>query len=153
MVSLRLLSKARNAVRMLENGECGLDKIQTEAAMRELEYYMTGVSHFDELSARGCIAKMYYYVGDTQKTFAPFVDYQSAKDYYERVKDDILDYNLWDFSVTLNLMYSDHSEVVKKWTKGEEKLKDRMVELAVSWLNDEDTNHPSDKIWWYMSCC
>lgn len=152
MVSLRLLSKARNAVRMLEQNECGLDEIQTETAMRELEYYMTGVSHFNELSARGCIAKMYYYDTDTTKAFAPFIDYASAKKEYEEVKNEIPDYNLWDFAVTLNLMFSDHAEVVKKWTKGEEKLEKRMVELAVSWLNDEDSGHPTDKIWWYMSC-
>lgn len=152
MVSLRLLSKARNAVRMLEQNECGLDEIQTEAAMRELEYYMTGVSHFNELSARGCIAKMYYYDTDTTKAFAPFIDYNSVKNDYEEIRDEIPDYNLWDFSVTLNLMYSDHAEVVKQWTKGSDKLEKRMVELAVSWLNDEDSSHPTDKIWWYMSC-
>lgn len=152
MDSLRLLSKVRNAVRMLENNECGLDKLQEEAAMRELEYYMSGVSHFDELSARGCIAKMYYYVDDTSKEFGPFVSYDNVKNDYEEVKDDIPDYNVWDFAVTLNLMYSDHAEVVKKWTKGNDKLEKRMVELAVSWLNDEDTNHLTDKIWWYMNC-
>ena len=39
MEYLKLLAKARNAVRMLENNECGLDKVQEEAAMRTLDYY------------------------------------------------------------------------------------------------------------------
>lgn len=137
---------------MLENNECGLDVIQSESAMRTLDYWMNGNSHFTELQARGCIAQMYYYVDDTEKRFGPFVGYEKARGYYDEVKMDIPDYNLWDFAVTLNLMYSDHADVVKKWTNGERRLEERMVELAVSWLNDEDSNHPTDKIWWYMTC-
>lgn len=56
---------------MLENGECGFDSIQREAAMRTLDYFMSGNSHFNEISARGCIAQMYYYRTDTEKAFAP----------------------------------------------------------------------------------
>lgn len=152
MDSLRLLAKARNAVRMLENNECGLDKIQSESAMRTLDYWMNGNTHFSELSARGCIAQMYYFIDDTRKKFGPFIDFEEVKRDFEEVRDDITEYNLWDFAVTLNLMYSDHADVVKEWTKGEKRLEDRMVKLAVSWLNDEDTSHPTDKIWWYMNC-
>lgn len=152
MDSLELLAKARNAVRMLENNECGFDKAQSEAAMRTLDYWMNGNTHFTEISARGCIAQMYYYESDTKKSFGPFIAYEEVKEIYDEVKDEIPDYNMWDFAVTLNLMYSDHAEVVKKWTKGNDKLEKRMVELAVSWLNDEDTNHLTDKIWWYMNC-
>lgn len=151
-MELRLLAKARNALRMLENDECGFDKIQDEAAMRTLDYWMNKQSHFTELSARGCIAQMYYYMDDTRKKFGPFLDFEEVKEDFEEVRGDIPDYNLWDFAVTLNLMYSDHADVVKKWTKGEKKLEERMVGLAVSWLNDEDSSHPTDKIWWYMSC-
>ena len=59
MKYLKLLAKARNAVRMLENNECGLDKVQEEAAMRTLDYYMAGNSHFTELSAinTSCISE------------------------------------------------------------------------------------------------
>lgn len=151
MDSLRLLAKARNAVRMLENNECGLDKIQSEAAMRTLDYWMNGNTHFTELQARGCIAQMYYYEDDTRKKYGPFIDFEEMKKDFEEVRMEIPDYNVWDFAVTLNLMYSDHMDVVKKWTKGEERLEKRMVKLAVSWLNDEDTNHPTDKIFWYMN--
>ena len=151
MDSQALLSKARNAVRMLENDECGLDGIQREAAMRCLDYYMNGNSHFTELSARGCIAQMYYYEGDTKKVFAPYFDYKEIRDEYEKVKDMILYYNMWDYAVTMNLAYSNHWEVVRKWTKSKEKLTERMSELAVSFLCDEDTAHPCDKIFWYMN--
>lgn len=29
--------------------------------------------------------------------------------------------------------------------------KKRISELAISFLCDESTNHPTDKIWWYMN--
>jgi len=152
MESLALISKARNAVRMLENNECGFDDIQREAAMRTLDYYMTGNSHFTELSARGCIAQMYYYKNDTEKVFAPFIEYKEAKALYDKVKSSIPDYNFWDYAVTINLAYSNHADVIKKWTKDKGKLAERMSELSVSFLCDEDTAHPTDKIFWYMNC-
>lgn len=152
MESLALISKARNAVRMLENNECGFDDIQREAAMRTLDYYMTGNSHFTELSARGCIAQMYYYKNDTEKVFAPFIGYKEARGLYDKVKDTIPDYNFWDYAVTVNLAYSNHADLVKKWTKDKGKLAERMSELSVSFLCDEDTAHPTDKIFWYMNC-
>lgn len=151
MDSLRLLAKARNAVRMLENNECGFDKIQDEAAMRTLDYWMSGNSHFTELSARGCIAQMYYFEDDTHKRYGPFVDYEEVRGCYEDVRMDIPDYNVWDFAVTMNLVYSNHHEVLKQWTRDKDKLLKRIVDLALSFLTDEDTLHPTDKIFWYMN--
>jgi len=138
---------------MLENDECGLDDMQRESAMRMLDYYMDGTSHFTELSARGCISQMYYYEDDTKKVFAPYFDYEEIKEKYENVKDLIPDYNAWDYAVTMNLIYSNHQEVIKKWTRDKDKVIGRVSELSVSFLNDEDSNHPNDKIWWFMSGC
>lgn len=135
---------------MLKNDECGLYAQQTEAAMRAIEYYMNGTTHFTELSARGCIAQMYYYKNDTEKVFAPFLDYEELKDEYEKVKDEILDYNFWDYAVTMNLAYSNHIELIKKWTKDKGKIIGRLSQLSVSFLNDEDSNHPTDKIFWSL---
>ena len=149
MEYLKLLAKARNAVRMLENNECGLDKVQEEAAMRILDYYMTGNSHFTEFSARGCIAQMFYFKNDYNKAYAPFFEYEEIKKEYKKVMDDIPNYNVWDFAVTMNLIYSNHHDSVEKWQKG--KLVKRISCLAVEFLNDEDTAHPDDKIWWYMN--
>lgn len=150
MDSLKLLAKARNAVRMLENNECGLDKIQEEAAMRTLDYYMTGNSHFTELSARGCIAQMYYFKSDTEKSYAPFIEYEEVKRVYKDIKEDIPEYNVWDFAVTMNLMYSNHHESLEKWEKKCNILR-KLCDMSVEFLNDEDTSHPDDKIWWYMN--
>lgn len=136
---------------MLENDECGLDEYQREAAYRSVQYYKNGVSHFTESTARGCIAQMYCFTDETTKRYAPFVDYNTVREEYEKVKDDIPDYNLWDFAVTLNLVYSNHADAVGRWTRNKGKLAERMKELAVGFLNDVDTDHPTDKIWWYMN--
>lgn len=146
-----LLSEVRSALRMLENGECGLDDQQREAAFRTLQYYKTGQTHFTECTARGCIAQMYYFEGDTKKRYAPFFDYEVAEREYEKVCDDIPDYNFWDFAVTMNLVYSNHRNLIKSWTRGNDTLTTRISELSVSFLNDQDTSHPGEKIWWYMN--
>ena len=109
--------------------------------MRTLDYFMSGNSHFNEISARGCIAQMYYYRSDTEKAFAPYFSYEEVREEYEKVADAIPDYNLWDFAVTMNLVYSNHIESVIN----------KITDLSVSFLSDEDTNHPTDKIFWYVT--
>lgn len=145
----RKLSRiARTAVEMLEGGECGFTKEQEEQAYRTLCYWVDRKEHFDELSARASIAQMYYYTSDTERVFGAFIDYDTAKKEYEKVKDEIPDYNVWDFSVTINMMYKNYTDSVRKWTSGKEKLVDRMTELSVCFLSDEKTD---GKIWWYMN--
>ncbi len=134
---------------MLENGECGLDAIQTENAFRYIQYLKDGDGHFNEYTARACIANMYYYVDDTHRRYAPFYDYEKVKAEYAKVEDQIPDYNVWDFAVTVNKMYSDHIQLIKKWSKNEESVDKKISELSVSFLADEDTNHPTDKIFWF----
>lgn len=138
---------------MIEGDDCGMSEAEIDSAMREIDYYMGDVRHFGEMSARRSIATMYYYTGETERRFGPYVDYGRVKELYEGVKDSIPDYNVWDFAVTLNLMYTEHADTVGRWTRGEDRLERRMTELAVGWLNDEVTNHLTDKIRWYMSCC
>ena len=48
--------------------------------MRTFDYYMTGNSHFTELSARGCIAQMFYFKDDYNKAYAPFFEYEEIKE-------------------------------------------------------------------------
>ena len=81
-----LLSEVRNALRMLEEGECGMSKEQEENAYRAIQYYKNGVSHFDELTARGCISQMYYYDSDTHRSYAPFVSYEDIEKMVNELK-------------------------------------------------------------------
>lgn len=92
---------------------------------------------------------MYYYEDDALRVYAPFFSYEEVKNEYEKVADIIPDYNVWDFAVTMNLAYSNHHDLVKKLSKNRESVTKNISGLSVSFLNDEDTNHPTDKIFWY----
>ena len=73
------------------------------------------------------------------------------KEEYKRQALMIPDYTMWDFAVTMNKMYAENIDLLGKWSRSKETLKKRVSELAVSFLCDESTNHPTDKIWWYMN--
>lgn len=108
-----LLSEVRNALRMLEEGECGMSKEQEENAYRSIQYYKNGVSHFDELTARGCISQMYYYDSDTHRSYAPFVSYEAIEKEYRRVGKDIPDYK------SMGLRGNDEPDVFEPHRVGE----------------------------------
>ena len=150
-LSRLLVNEVRSVLDMLERGECGFTPEETERAFRTVQYYKHGISHFDEMTARACIAQMYCFVDESHKVFAPFVDYDRAEELYSEIALDIPDYNFWDFAVTLNLAYSNHAELFKGWTKGKDKLERRLAQLSVSFLNEENALHPEGKIWWYMN--
>lgn len=150
-LSRLLVSEVRSALDLLERGECGLSPHEAERAFRTIQYYKEGRSHFDELTARSCIAQIFYYVDDSTKVFAPYFDFARVKELYAKVAADILDYNFWDFAVTLNLSYAKHHDLIKKWTRGQEKLEERLCQLSVKFLNDDLPLHPEGKIWWYIN--
>ena len=72
---------------------------------------------------------------------------------YEGVKDEILDYNLWDFAVTMNMLASDNWCLLDRWFPGitDKERNVKLVEMAVNWLLDEDAKHPDAKIWHYLN--
>lgn len=104
-----------------------------------------------EQLGRACIANIYYFDDDVHKKYAPYFGFDELKEDYERLSWNIPDYNFWDFAVTMNKMYADHIDVVGKWSKNKDTTRKRISELAISFLCDESTNHPTDKIWWYMN--
>lgn len=58
------------------------------------------------------------------------------------------DYNKWDFEVTMNMIKSDMYPILKEWFPEEKDLRDKIIELTINWLNDED--YPDHKIWNYF---
>lgn len=107
--------------------------------------------HFDEKLGRVCIANIYYFKDDVTKEYAPFFGYEEMKEEYDKQAWMIPDYTMWDFAVTMNKMFAENIDVIGKWSRSKETLKKRISELSVSFLCDESTNHPTDKIWWYMN--
>lgn len=107
--------------------------------------------HFDEKLGRACIANIYYFKDDVTKEYAPFFGYEEMKEEYDKQAWMIPDYTMWDFAVTMYKMFAENIDVIGKWSRSKETLKKRISELSVSFLCDESTNHPTDKIWWYMN--
>lgn len=148
----RSLSHVANAAfQMFQNGECGFSEEEERMVQRNLLYWMERRHHFDEELGRACIANIYYFKDDVTKEYAPFFDYKEVKEEYDKQAWMIPDYTMWDFAVTMNKMFAENIDVIGKWSRSKETLKKRISELSVSFLCDESTNHPTDKIWWYMN--
>ena len=125
----RSLSHVANAAfQMFQNGECGFSEEEERIVQRNLLYWMERRHHFDEKLGRACIANIYYFKDDVTKEYAPFFGYEEMKEEYDK-----------------------QACVIGKWSRSKETLKKRISELSVSFLCDESTNHPTDKIWWYMN--
>lgn len=150
-LSKSLLRVANSAYRMLQNDECGFTKEEEEIVFRSLQYWIEKKHHFDERSGRACIANIFYYKDGIHKEYAPFFDFDDVKMIYEPVKAVIPDYTLWDFAVTMNMMFSNHYTILKKLAGKKNCLLETTSKMAVEFLADEDTMHPTDKIWWYMN--
>ena len=115
-------------------------------------YLLDSDHHFNEDNARATIARMYYFVDDTHKCYAPFFPYEDIRAAYDKMYLSLPDdYNFWDFCVTVNLMYSNHIGTLRSWFHDRSRLLQKSCELARSFLLDEDTDHPTDKIWWYVN--
>ena len=148
----RSLSHVANAAfQMFQNGECGFSEEEERIVQRNLLYWMERRHHFDEKLRRACIANIYYFKDDVTKEYAPFFGYEEMKEEYDKQAWMIPDYTMWDFAVTMNKMFAENIDVIGKWSRSKETLKKRISELSVSFLCDESTNHPTDKIWWYMN--
>lgn len=148
----RSLSHVANAAfQMFQNGECGFSEEEERIVQRNLLYWMERRHHFDEKLGRACISNIYYFKDDVTKEYAPFFGYEEMKEEYDKQAWMIPDYTMWDFAVTMNKMFAENIDVIGKWSRSKEALKKRISELSVSFLCDESTNHPTDKIWWYMN--
>ena len=148
----RSLSHVANAAfQMFQNGECGFSEEEERIVQRNLLYWMERKDHFDEQLGRACIASIYYFDDDVHKKYAPYFGFDELKEEYDKQAWMIPDYTMWDFAVTMNKMFAENIDVIGKWSRSKETLKKRISELSVSFLCDESTNHPTDKIWWYMN--
>lgn len=136
---------------MLRDGECGFSEEEERIVRRNIMYWMERRHHFDERLGRACIANIFYFVDDSRKEYAPFFSCQEMREEYDRWAWCIPDYNFWDFAVTMNKMYADHIGVVGRWSRSKDTVKRRIADLAVGFLCDNSSNHPTDKIWWYMN--
>ena len=120
--------------------------------VRKLYGEMSG-GHYDEEFAMEDIEKMYYIDKKGNKHHAPYWSVPTMEEVYSGVKSDIREYNFWDFAVALNMEASDKWCLLERWfpNMNEQERNVKMVDLAVTFLTDEDARHPDSKIWHYLN--
>lgn len=94
------------------------------------------------------------YIDITGKTReAPYYTKEQVSNIYEKVKDQIRPYNMWDFAVTLNMIKSDNDNLFRKWFVGisEAELQQKIIDAAINWLDDGDNPYGNEKVWRYFN--
>lgn len=116
-------------------------------------YGVVGNGHFNDFFAEAQIKKMVFEDNKEVEHRAPYYTAAKTQEIYETVKDEIRPYNQWDFAVVLNMIYSDNYNLIMKWfpEDSEEQLMDKMVDLAVNWLRDDDNPYGHCKAWGYFN--
>lgn len=106
-------------------------------------------NHFDVYSAKQRISQMYYTTTDGCIIHAPFVSERECAELYEEYKSQIKGYNLYDLSVVLNNVIADNYKLLYSWWPNEEWciMLIKFCEIAVNWLNDDDTPFMGEKAW------
>lgn len=110
--------------------------------------------HYNEQYALEDVEKMSYRDPRTGLTHkAPYWPSDTVRGIYEIQKNNLRGYNCWDFYVTLNMVASDNVPLLDKWFPSMDmKERDqRLVEMAVNWLNDDDNPYGDTKIWCYLN--
>jgi hypothetical protein len=124
----------------------------TKVRLMRKVYATMSDGHYTEELAKADIAGMYYTDVNGNVHKAPYWDDETLKSVYDAHKDEIPEYNLWDFAVTMNMLASDNWCMLKKWFPGydENEMTGKVLEMSIAWLNDEDWPTKT-KIWDYLS--
>lgn len=122
------------------------DKI---ALMKDVYGVVSG-GHFNRMYADEAVKKMWYEDAAGNKHYAPYFTEEEVEEIFEEHKDDVSDYNIFDLSVTLNMLRSDNAHFLKKYARDDAQAKQMVVDMAVEYLQDSDAPHPHSKIWHYL---
>ena len=111
-------------------------------------YESTQGKHFDEAFAKKQISKMYYEENGVRH-YAPY--WEGLSTIYSANKRKLeFPYNRWDWEVTMNMIKSDYCPLLKRWFPDEKDMIDKIIDLTINWLNDEDNPFGESKIWCYF---
>jgi hypothetical protein len=60
---------------------------------------------------------------------------------------------MWDFYVTVQMNHSDNINLINQWFNNisKEELNDKIIDMSINWLNDEDNPFGDHKIWGYFN--
>ena len=110
-------------------------------------YGVLSEEHFDKHFADDAISKMWYEDADGTKHMAPFFSDNEIREAFDKHQDDISDYTIYDFAVTMNLLRSDHHLMLERYSNDADELNEMVVLMAIEYLQDPDCLHPTSKIW------
>ena len=132
--------------------EDSMDKDARHHLMRSVYGKMSG-GHYNEEYAMEDVASMYFKDRKGSKHYAPYWAVPQVMEIYSNIKSEIPAYNCWDFFVTLNMMKADNCPLLENWYPdiSPEEKNEKLVELAVNWLRDEDNPYGSSKVWCYLN--
>ena len=104
--------------------------------------------HYNQAFAEWRIKQMHYKDKTGTVHHAPHWTQDQHKSAYDSVKSKLPStYNIWDFVVTMEMIFSDDICLFRTWwpEATEAILEGKVVEAAVNYLNDDDD--PDGKIW------
>lgn len=104
--------------------------------------------HYNQSFAEWRISQMHYKDKANNVHYAPHWTADQQKSAYESVKSKLpATYNMFDFAVTLEMIYSDDICMYRSWWPDatEAQLEGKVIESAINYLNDDDD--PDGKIW------
>jgi hypothetical protein len=140
------------SVKILSDFIEDLDENKKQEVLMKIYGALCG-NHYNESFADSQIKKMVYIDLTGKVREAPYYTKEQIKNIYEKVKDDIRPYNMWDFAVTLNMIKSDNENMFKKWWTGisDVELQQRIIDATINWLDDGDNPYGNEKIWRYFN--
>ena len=133
-----------------------LDEILSEEDYQKLlkKVYckMSGV-HFNDMFAKQQVSNMYFTDKYDVKHQGPFISESEVTQMYEKIRSKISNYNIYDFYVTVQMIYSDKYNMLIEWFGDipKDDLTNKVMSMAVNWLNDDDNPFGSEKIWGYFN--
>lgn len=106
-------------------------------------------NHFDADSAKERISRMFYVDTDGSIVYAPFISDRNCIELYDDCKEQIKGYNLYDYMVVLNDTIANFHNLLYDWWENEDwcVMLIKFSEVAVNWLNDDDTPFRGEKAW------
>lgn len=122
--------------------------------LERLVYCTMAGGHYNEEYAHKDVKNMYYVSNLGEKVYAPYWTDEQVERVYAKVRKSLPDsYNMWDFYVTLNMTKADNCNLFLRWWQGatNEEREQRIIEMAVNWLCDEDNPYGDEKIWRYLN--
>lgn len=134
--------------------DCFVDAHATEedkCCLLKAIYGVISGGHYDKNLAMHDISNMHYDDANGIRHNAPYFTDAEVQEMFSRHMDELSDYNIHDFAVTLNMVWSDNNKTLRRYAQEGNERKEMAECMAVEYLCDQDAPHPHNKIWMYIN--